>query len=197
MLVEVNKRIQAGLMWGWTPGATMKTGSYWYGPVQLGSNQSATKDSNGVLRLLPFWVPASTTFDTVAINTTVASDAGGKHRIGIFTPDAFGRPDALVLDSGQFATDSGTGQKGVSTTFTLAAGMYYLGAAPQGAVVNAATVDYQAGFCHPFITDAAATLTTAFNAWQQTGVTGAMPPSLTAGTLPAVSGGPRVMLRTA
>jgi hypothetical protein len=79
-----------------------------------------------VVRITPFFVPESTSFDRIACNVTTAGTAAALVRMGIYNI-ADGVTANLVLDAGDVGADT-TGQKDVTIAVTLARGWYGLAA---------------------------------------------------------------------
>jgi hypothetical protein len=76
------------------------------------------------MRLVPFYVPESTTFTRIALR--VATGVGGSvYRLGIYSVDSDDRPSSLVLDAGTVSTP-GAGSYAITISQTLSAGLYWL-----------------------------------------------------------------------
>lgn len=76
----------------------------------------------------PFRLDVTTTFDRIGIDVATAAAATGVCRLGIFAADAAGAmPGTLVLDAGTVLVDS-TGQKNITISQALTAGVYWLAA---------------------------------------------------------------------
>jgi hypothetical protein len=78
---------------------------------------------------MPFFVPVTTTFDSIGVVATGV--ASSSVRLGIYS-DTSGVPNALVLDASTVATTT-TGFKAIAISQSLTAGWYWLACAVQGA----------------------------------------------------------------
>lgn len=140
-------------------------------PVYTGKTTGVI--SQGVMRLLPFYLNATTRFDRIAGELATAS-ANSTLRLGIYAHDEqTGRPSTLILDAG---TIDGTGSTGVLTITideTLDPGTYWLAAASQGSGAGA-TWRLTSGPAIPFTTVLNGT-NVVNSAFVQTGVTAALP----------------------
>ena len=101
----------------------------YYGPN--GSVTATRSYGANELRLTPYRVRSSQTFDRFAIEVTTAGGAGTVFRLGIWNHNsATGRPGTLLLDAGTVAGDSAAGvEKTISQL--LSPGWYWLGSAAQ------------------------------------------------------------------
>ena len=146
------------------------TGRYWGSPNFAALTTFAFP--TGEMYFTPVWVPIAMTADRLAINVT-SGIASGTTRLGIYSSDANGVPNALVVDAGTVATTS-SGVKEATISQALTPGLYWLAAVNQTA---AATVSYYASsnnaFMYPY-----GTANAAFGhkvAYKQSSVTGALP----------------------
>jgi hypothetical protein len=89
------------------------------------TNAAAAGDRNFV-RVAPFFVPATTTFDRIACNVTTQGTAAALVRLGVYNMAA-GLPTTLELDAGDVQADT-PGQKEVTISLTLQRGWYGLAA---------------------------------------------------------------------
>lgn len=70
-------------------------------------------------------------FDRISVLSTLAGSAGAVVRLGIYSSDAGGQPDALVFDAGT-VDGTQTGVLTITISQTLQPGNYWLAAAVQG-----------------------------------------------------------------
>lgn len=150
-----------------------KSGEYWYSPFTSISGSPARSLGNGFMGFVPVWLPAAI-YNQVAIKTSSAGTTGSVARLGIYSPDANGRPGALVADWGTVAIDGSAGVKTITISLTIATdGLYYLAGVTQiAASGNIFTQD------DPRVFGRAITSTFAPDStftWNQSGVTGALP----------------------
>jgi hypothetical protein len=89
---------------------------------------STTSPAANLLWALAFIVGKTTKFDTIGFNQTTASTSGNSH-VGIYRDNGNCYPGALIFDSGDIATGSGTGERAVTITSSLQVfqpGLYWL-----------------------------------------------------------------------
>jgi hypothetical protein len=82
------------------------------------------------MRLVPFYVPSSTTFTRIGVRIST-STGGSSVRLGIYSSNSDNFPTTLVLDAGT-VDGSSTGSKSINISQTLSEGLYWLAATPQG-----------------------------------------------------------------
>lgn len=98
-------------------------GRYYTLPLAAQIVSTGTAVSANILYAHPFYCPADTTIDRIAVN--VASLAAGNADLGIYTNNS-GVPDQLELDAGQISTGT-TGLKEITgLNFVLTAGWHHL-----------------------------------------------------------------------
>lgn len=171
------------------------SGRYYYLPNYAGTSNSIVLGV-GTLRATPFWVPAAATLDRIGAEIVVIGDAGSKVRLGLYTDDGTGRPDALVLDAGTIAADSATVQE-IVISQALSRGVYWAAGVVQVVTVNQPTVRVHgaAGVVPVDMRTATPGAGVATMGMLVTGVTGALPATFGA---TAVAGAvPRIFARIA
>jgi hypothetical protein len=88
------------------------------------ANSASLPMAAGTLYAVPFWVHEAMAIDRIALNVGTAS--AGNMRLGIYSANADGLPDARLLDSGELATGT-IGIKEATVALTLQPGvLYYL-----------------------------------------------------------------------
>jgi hypothetical protein len=145
--------------------------------------------------LSPTIVNKSITVDRVGIRIATA-EAGATPRIGIYGRNSNNRPGDLILDCGTIDAST-TGNKDITVSATIPAGLFFLAVAFQGASsalrISASNTDGGVIKTHsPNIGTAMQ-----FNpAYVQTGVSGALPLTYTGGTSGGSRQAPIVVVRT-
>lgn len=168
------------------PVLTPPTGSWLnYGPGIMSSWATST----GFMKAAPIYVPANLTFDRIACRVTASGTAGALVRLGIYSSNAAGLPDALVLDAGQVSSAS-TGTKEITISQALTAGKYWLVAVGQsaGCTLRADSGMRQHYYQATYAADD-------MDSFEQSGVTGALPSTFTGTSMRNTA--PRIMLRVA
>lgn len=165
-----------GLAWastvGFGPLGDMTT-QRWYGPISFGSASNGTKVSvQAQMEAYPFVVNQSTTFDRIGINCSGAGTAGAVVRLGIYN-NSGGLPTTLVLDAGTIDA-TGTGDKTITISQVLAAGIYWLAACTQGNPGTTPTLRVLQSNAFPLL-GAAGPVFSANNGVQIAAITGALP----------------------
>jgi hypothetical protein len=146
------------------------------------------------MRLVPFYVPESTTFTRIAVR--VATGVGGStYRLGIYSSNSSNFPSSLVLDAGTAST-SGSGNFAITISETLSAGLYWLAGVHQtnqgtGLAVRGSTTGVFAAFL-PSGTVSGGIDVNPSTCFTVASVTGALPSTVSS---PSVSsGGPVIHL---
>jgi hypothetical protein len=126
---------------------------------------------NGVLYLVPVYLPYSVTLDRLSIEVvTTPGGTGSVVRLGIYNHNATTHlPDTLLVDAGTVDTTT-TGTKEATISQTLAAGTYWLAAVAQGSPSPNPTLRVFVGISFMSIMGAAAVACR-----YRTGITGALP----------------------
>lgn len=101
-----------------------RTGEYYSNPFASGS--ATLTLTAGLLELVPFPVARTKSFDQMAAEVT-ALNASGRVRLGIYQSNSSGNPDALLLDAGTVNAVA-TGQRTLSISQSLTAGLYWIAA---------------------------------------------------------------------
>ena len=175
------------LLIGQAVGLRLVTG-FWYGGS--GANTSVAP-GNGIARYSPLFVPVTTTVDRIGIEVVTAGTTGtSKVRLGIYS-DSNGLPGALVLDAGQANADV-TGSREITINQSLARGIYWLVAVPQGSPATEPVLRAMSGWS-PFIGTSSGS--GAATGYTQSGVTGALPANASPGTSAGTT--PRAVVRAA
>lgn len=183
--LTLNNRLKTGPS---LPGWEFIAGRYSVPPCGQGNAPSGFNS----LRVYPMQVQRSVTVDRIGIRVVTGQPATTV-RLGIYKDDGTGRPGQLVLDAGTVDA-SATGDVTITISTTLTPGHYWVGGVSQG-TGTAPTVQVNSsampGFTAASLSEAAQNL----NAYEMTGVTGALPTTF---TISGVSiAGHRVLLRTA
>jgi hypothetical protein len=135
---------------------------------------------------LQFYIPASTTFDRIAIRTASTWSGTGTYRLGIYN-NSGDKPTTVVLDAGQVSATAGSTTYEITINQTLGEGYYWLVIVPQALPTSGAMPTF--GNLNP----ASPTLVRAANTgvklnfWAESGVSGTL---ATAGTLVGQQGEP-------
>lgn len=163
-------------------GIPATSGAYQFLPNATNVSTSATLGV-GTLRVVPFYVARSTTFDRIGAEVSSAGEAGSKFRICVYSTGTDGRPDALVNDAGQIDGTSATVQTITSTTTLSAPGWYWAGGVVQSVVTTQPTMRTSAQGAYgvmPVNYLSAPTSSQAASGYLMTGVTGACPATFVA-----------------
>lgn len=171
---------------------TVTGGSRYATNTSQAISTSAT-NGNGTLRVSRIELDKAVTVDRLAVDITVAGEAGSLVRLGIYADNA-GVPGALVLDAGTVAGDGTPGIKEAVVSQALAAGVYWMGAAVQAAPTTQPTLRICAGLVPTTQSGTLSTLSQTWGGYSQTGVSGALPANFSAAPSLAVTV-PRVALR--
>ncbi len=163
------------------------SGDYYTSPY--GSFTSVSFTTANRTNYMAFYVPASTTFDRIAVRTGNTFSGTGVVRLGIYNNASF-KPSTVVLDAGTVSCTAASTTYEITINQTLNEGWYWLAFNPQ---TVATTNNFSAGLNGPIglispLTSTLGQLTT----YTQTGVTG---PFATAGTLTGTINAPLVALR--
>jgi hypothetical protein len=136
------------------------------------------------MRLIPFYVPESTTFTRIAVR--VSTGVGGSvYRMGIYSSDSNDEPSSLVLDAGTVSTP-GAGSYAITISQTLSAGLYWLAGVHQtnqgtGLVIRIAATT-QGSFL-PSGTVSGGINANPLTCFQVASVTGSLPSTISSPTL--------------
>ncbi len=148
----------------------------------------------GRMYLEPIDVPTAKTFDRIGTNITATGTGSGQVvRLGIYNDDGTGRrpAGAPLLDAGTVSTTSGTGDKTITISQSLAAKRYWGAWAIQGTVTTSPTVTVltlvnQMGYAN--------LANASLRCWGMDSVSGALP---TIGTLYRDANAPIIGIRAA
>lgn len=108
------------------PAGTFAGGEVWFGSVGSATSSTGTfSPTANLIYGLPFYCPEDMTVDRIGTRVTTAV-ASSKARVGIYAADAAKYPSSLVVDSGEFDTDT-TGMKSATISQALKGStLYYL-----------------------------------------------------------------------
>ena len=157
----------------------------WYSGVVNQTAYGTAAPTVGSLRAFPIVIGRSGTVDRVAFEVTTVGGAGAVARAGIYncnqTPPNY-YPTSLLVDTGEFATDSGTTKVYTpSTAIYVSAGIYWV-CMLQG--VNAATVrTASAASMMPFSGIPSTMGANPTRGWQVAQAYGALPSTFPAGAV--------------
>jgi len=149
-----------------------------YGPT------GALSTNNGQLK--GFVIPIFTTIalEQLSLNevNSIPGSTGSVVRMGIYSCNSLGVPTTLVSDVGTVSTTT-TGRKTISgLNITLTPGLYGFVAVPQGAPATNPTIRYVTPNVLVQVTEASSfgsVGSASFNSWGVSGITGALPSTLT------------------
>lgn len=127
---------------------------HYYGAVGLAS-RSAAALTRGITWITPVYIPERTTFTRIGIEVTTGV-ASTTIRLGIYSDSVAGA--ALVLDAGT-VDSSITGEKEITISQSLEAGLYFFAAQPEGGASDP-SVNYasMSGYSHIWGRSAVGTL---------------------------------------
>jgi hypothetical protein len=124
----------------------------------------------------PLWITHDLTITQIGLRV-ITGAAGSLYRLGVYSADADGNPDALLLDAGTLDAST-AGHKGISgLSLALTAGEYWTAVVLQGA--TGATTRTMAGAVMRRSMNSLVNATELRCQFQQTGVSAALPASAT------------------
>lgn len=126
----------------------------------------------------PFSVAQETTFDRIAAWVQVAGNAGSVLRAGVYSDTGTGLPNALLLDAGTQVADT-TNEKDWTISLKLPPGRYWLACAAQSAPTTVPQVIRNNCQIPTHGSDTFSALVQARMGLVKTGVTGALPATIT------------------
>lgn len=174
---------------------TLVTGNYYLCNGQASPGTSAVL-GNGILRLCPWQVPNAVTLTKIGAEVTAVGQAASTVRLGIYADNGYGQPASLILDAGTIAGDA-VGVQELTISQPLAPGLYWVGAAIQGAGTTQPTVRVPGTGYTPTINVAQNAIPGSAASWigyqQVAGVPGALPATLSA--LSVVGTAPRIFVK--
>jgi hypothetical protein len=151
------------------------SGNYYSAPAFSVSTLAKTLN---LMTLIPFYVPATTTFTRIAVRsgTGVASSTA---RLGIYTSDSNDKPSSLILDAGTVSPTTNTTLYSITISQSLSAGLYWLACAGQGVAPNLLTFGQFSN--NPFVPQGTSltAIVVGANCWTQSSVSGALPSTFT------------------
>jgi hypothetical protein len=148
------------------------------------------------LYFTPLWVPEARTTDGLYIDISAAGSGGSPTlRLGIYLPDANGRPGARLVDAGT-AVATGTGFVSVALSQSLSRGLHWMACAAQGASSTQPTVRSLAGFNRFVATPVTLVGGANRSGYHENSVSGALPATATP-TLTVTTGVPHVLVKAA
>lgn len=162
-----------------------KSGFYYF-CNSPGSAGTSITQGNSTARATPFAVAKSVSITRLGCEFTVAGEANSVIRLGIYNDDGTGLPGTVALDAGTIST--GTGNAGnvatggtpgvyeITVSTTLPPGMYWAGAAVQGAAATQPTMRIvnNASFVAPVPTATIPAANAINLGYQMAGVSGAL-----------------------
>jgi hypothetical protein len=160
----------------------------------VGTNQNKTMTEN-TLQHSPIWFSTSCTVDRISIRVETAGGAGSVIRLGIYAALNNMLPGNLILDAGTVDATT-TGNKEITISQALAAGVYYLSAVAQGSATTP-VVAGRSGNIFPSFNESANMNQNSQGGITQSGISGALPASPTNSFGSANSIKPAVSVRIA
>jgi len=155
----------------WSSGEYMR-----YGIDQVTTSNSG-QPNEGVMRLLPFFCPDTSTFTKIGVEINGSGTASSVARLGIYD-DLNSKPDTLLLDAGTVDITS-TGYKEITINQAVQFGMVWLAVVPQNVSGNPRFVQSDE-LSVPIRYSSPPTLQSNRWCFEQSGVTGALPATATA-----------------
>lgn len=171
----------------------MTSGHGYYYTPQGPTAATALTRANGDMSLMPIWIRKGVTVSALGVEVSVGGSAGSVYRLGIYLDSGGGFPGSLLVDAGTVATTSGgTKQVAIAQPIT-SAGLYWLASSPQGNPGTAAQMTFLANcLSGPFWWWGTSPPTgggSGSPGYVYGGVTGALPASLTPGSIITNTGG--------
>jgi hypothetical protein len=111
----------------------MQTGIYYRTPTLSLADSTAVNNST---LYTPIYIPESTTFDRIAIQTRATFLGSSTVRLGIYN-STNGVPSTLILDAGTVSPTAASTAYEITISQTLASGFYWLAFCQQGAPTTA------------------------------------------------------------
>lgn len=161
-------------------GTTPFRAGYYYSPLSTGSTTNTSTEA--LLRAIPVVPAIGTTINALAFEVTTAGSAGALVRVGVYRTAANGIDLELIVDGGTIdATTAGTKTK--SLTAPVKAGeIIWLASVPQGAATTAPILRCIQNTTPVYLgaTDPNLMMQNQLSGLQVSGVTGALPTTITA-----------------
>jgi hypothetical protein len=154
---------------------TVISGTAVYVPTHQGT-ASTWSLGTGFMDLVPVQITKAVTASGIACRVTTAGQATSVIRMGIFNSDANFQPSSLLLDAGTISSST-TGTKEITISQALSPGVYWL--AVVGQVAANHIIQSQTGVYVPLIQTTAFETTNGLGAYEQSGVTAALPSTIT------------------
>lgn len=125
---------------GLFPYVAQRVAGEYYGIMGASITSSSVAVVADKIYSAPFLVLQEETFDRIAIN--IGTGAVGAARLGIYASASNSKPGALVLDAGEIADTSTTGDKEIVIDQTLTPGLYWVVSVFSGtpSVISAANI---------------------------------------------------------
>lgn len=163
-----------------------------------GSSHEAASSSTlgiGVLKLTPFLVPNAVTVDRIGLEVVTAGDVGSVVRLGVYN-DTDGVPDTLRFDAGTVPGDAVAAAAQITISQTLDAGICWVGVAVQAVTTTQPTLRTVNQWTPPVPigSSTAPGANAEWSCYEVTGVSGALPATITTHT-PSASAA-RVFVKT-
>lgn len=192
VIVERTRSLRVGE----APSATVRSG-LWYSSPFVGPTPTAGTYADGSLYLLPLDLP-SCTLDRIGIEITIVGGASGVWRLGLYADDGNGYPGALALDAGTVDATilSSTTERSITISYAHAGGRLWAAIVQQGGAA-ASTVRQQIGAVFPMGANGPDVAAQGALAGYRgaTGVTGALPSSISSGSVTPTTRMPRIAVR--
>jgi hypothetical protein len=150
--------------------------------------------SNGTLLYVPYYNgPSPFTVGSMSCNVTAAGATGSILALAIYADSGAYSPAAQILSAGTISVGTSTGLQSITGLSTVLAAntMYWLAAVTQGSPATAPTYSTVSPIGCQYTSTG-----TQGNAYQSTGVTGALPNPATALTLTVAGAGFTILLHT-
>lgn len=178
-------RVAAGPTW-----RRFTSGQFYGSPT---ANVSTTAFTAGDLRVAPFLVGVTTTFDRIAVDL-VTGAASSTVRMGIYSDNGSGYPAALVLDAGTVGTTGAAAILPITISQSLAPGLYWLGSVSLGGTPTLRMTNGGPMAIVPVAGNATDFSQINSCGFSHTGVTTTLPTTFTT-TVTIATSAPRIMLR--
>lgn len=162
--------------------ARLISGSY-IGPMTSPDGSGAALSTLGAMCGVPIYVPSSTTFTRIGVNVVNGGGAGVVVRLGIYLDDGVTGPNNLIVDAGATIDMTVVNRQEITINQTLAAGIYWLvgvsqvAGASRGNVARLSSATIANGWAIPQGYNA--NFTAQPTGFLRTGITGALPATLT------------------
>jgi hypothetical protein len=175
-----------------TPKLAIPSTYYITTPFQSYANITATLSRTNYI---PIYVPATTTFDRIAITTSSTFSGTAIVRMGIYQNDtATGKPSTLILDAGTVSCTASSTVYLITINQTLTSGFYWMASNTQTAAATNVFIGNQSaqGAYNPLMPYKSSPTASFQTGWREESITGTF---TTAGTLLSLGATPLTYLR--